>query len=117
MTLFRLDDLRNHVARWRAREGRPRTPTTDRSRRRRAVELFLRRTSRSPVERFAAAFTVATTVLCLVAITSSVWREPQGGVALYRALLVLAAVLAVLVGAWTRWHRSKGASLPHLVEE
>lgn len=112
VTLFHLDDLQKHIKR-RFRDRR-RLPTTDRDGREPAVELLLRQFPRAPLGRAAAAFTVVTAVLCLVAITSSVFWEPRGGVVLYRALLVLAAILAVLVGSWTWWHRSRKAPPPHL---
>lgn len=101
VALFHLDNLHEHIERWRHREGRQRVPMTDRSRRGQVVDLLVRHIPPAPLERVAAAFTAVTAALCVVAIASSLWREPRGGVALYLALLLLAATLAVLVGAWS----------------
>lgn len=102
VSLFHLDELHEHIERRRDRDRRPLTASGGGSS---AIELITRQLPRSPSSRVAVAFTVVTAVLCVATIASSVWREPSGGVALYRAVLVLAATTAVLVGVETRWSR------------
>lgn len=105
ITLFHLDDIKNLVERWRIGDGSRPAPTPERSMGDRAVGLLRQQMPHAPLEGIAVAFTAVTGLVCLTAITSSVWREPQGGVALYQVLLGLAATLALLIGGWAWWHR------------
>lgn len=109
VALFHLDGFREQIERWRHGDSRRWLGTIDRGRGRNVVEPRIRRIAQAPLEWAAAAFTAVTGVLCLVALASSVWQEPRGGVAVYQALLALAATLAILVGCWTWWHRSRQA--------
>lgn len=116
VALFHLDDFRKQIERWRHRDRLRRLRRVDRGKGSHLVEV-LRQIPQAPLDWVAAAFTVVTGALCLLALASSVWQEPQGGVALYRALLVLASTLALLVGCWTWWHRSRQAPPRPFVEE
>lgn len=107
VALFHLDDIKRVFERRGDGAGRPGRPTDERGRSGRSIGVLGRPMRHAPFDRVVVAFTFVTGVLCVVAIASSVWREPEGGIVLYQALLGLAAMLAVLVGGWARWHPSR----------
>lgn len=117
VTLFHLDDIKNFVERRNHADGRLDSSTLERRRSGRSIGLLRRPMRGEPSDRVVVAFTLVTSVLCLAAIASSVWREPEGGVVLYQVLLGLAATLTVLVGGWAWWHRSRPDRPRNLVEE
>lgn len=101
VALFHLDDLAAAVRAWRRRGRRARRGVVGTGRHR------LRSLGHRPIGAAFGAFTVATSVSCLVAVAWSPWQAPTGGRELYRNLLVLAAVLALLALAASRTIRRR----------
>lgn len=117
VALFHLDDIKKVFERRSDDDGRRVTPTGERCGTGRSLGGLTRPMRRAPLDRVVVAFTLVTGALCVIAIASSVFWEPTGGVVLYQVLLGLAATLAVPVGGWAWWHRSRPDRPRTLVEE